>query len=253
MRFRATAAVSLGALALAGLAVPAAHADAGVGDTRITKVVVDGDNKVQVSTSGAQTITVSVTATDNSGIAGAEPFDLFGPGYGLLVTGKPVCKAVNATTSTCTASVKVDPKADFFLNRNAGVWRVSAIVDAKDEDFVWKEKSGSFWFQRAAKLAAADVTPEPVKKGKTLTVKSSLSRADWENLKFGGYAGASAQLQYQKQGAKTWTTLKTVKSDSRGNLSATVKATADGSYRYNFPGNSTTAAVASGADFVDVK
>ncbi|HEY8986510.1 MAG TPA: calcium-binding protein [Streptomyces sp.] len=253
MRFRATAAASLGALALTGLAVPAAHADGGYGDTRITKVVVDGDNKVQVSTSGAKTITVSVTATDDSGIAGADPFDLFGPGYGLLTTGKPVCKAINATTSTCTASVKVDPKVDFFANGNAGVWYVDAWVDAKDEDFVWKEKSGSFWFQRAAKLAATDATPEPVKKGKTLTVKSNLSRANWENLKFGGYAGASVQLQYQKKGAKTWTTLKTVKADSKGNLSTTVKATADGSYRYNFPGNSTTAAVASGADFVDVK
>ena len=63
MRIRATAAVSLGALALSGLAaVPAAQAtekapyDGGAGDTRITKVVVDGDNKVAVSTNAAKTI-----------------------------------------------------------------------------------------------------------------------------------------------------------------------------------------------------
>ncbi|WP_416971417.1 calcium-binding protein [Streptomyces sp. 4F14] len=253
MRFRATVAVSLGALALTGLAVPAAHADGSLGDTKITKVVVDGDNKVQVSTSGAKTITVSVTASDNSGILGADPFDLFGPGYGLLTTGKPVCKAISKTTSTCTASVKIDPRTDEFLNGNAGIWYVDAWFDAKDEDFVWKEKAGSFWFQRAAKLATANATPEPVKKGRTLTVTSNATRANWENLKFGGYAGASAQLQYQKKGAKTWTTLKTVKADSRGNLRTTVKATADGSYRYSFAGNSTTAAAASGADFVDVK
>ncbi|MET8980704.1 calcium-binding protein [Streptomyces sp. NPDC004539] len=253
MRFRATVAVSLGALALTGLAVPAAHADGSYGDTKITKVVVDGDNKVQVSTSGAKTITVSVTATDNSGIAGADPFELYGPDYGLLTTGKPVCKAASKTTSTCTASVKIDPRTDLFTNKNSGIWYVDSWIDAKDDDFVWKEKAGSFWFQRAAKLAVTNATPEPVKKGKTLTVQSSLSRANWENLKFGGYAGASVQLQYQKKGAKTWTTLKTVKADSKGNLKTTVKATADGSYRYNFPGNSTTAAVASGADYVDVK
>ncbi|QNP71995.1 calcium-binding protein [Streptomyces roseirectus] len=253
MRLRATVAVSLGALAVTGLAVPAAQADGGYGNTRITKVVVDGDNKVQLSTSGVKTITVSVTATDNSGIAGADPFDLYGPGYGLLTTGKPVCKAAGATTSTCTASVRLDPRSDDIVTSNAGIWHVDAWIDAKDEDFVWKENAGSFWLQRAAKLAAADATPEPVKKGKLLTVKSGLTRANWDNLKFGGYAGAGVQLQYQKKGAKTWTTLKTVKADSKGNLKTTVKATADGSYRYSFPGNSTTAAVASGADYVDVK
>ncbi|MCX4738385.1 hypothetical protein [Streptomyces antibioticus] len=258
MRLRATAAVSFGALALAGLSVPAAQAteitpfDAGSGNTKITKVVVDGDNKVAMTTNAAKTVSVSVTATDNSGIAGAEEFTLVGPDYGFEITGKPVCKVVNATTSTCTASVKVDPRTDFYSNKNAGTWYVDAWIDAKDGDFVWKEKAGAFHFQRASKLTT-NAAPEPVKKGKTLTVTGSLTRANWESLKYGGYGSQSVKLQFKKKGSTTWSTLKTVKTSSSGGLKTTVKASADGYFRYTFAGNSTTAAVTSAADFVDVK
>ncbi|MFJ9022323.1 calcium-binding protein [Streptomyces sp. NPDC102259] len=255
MRIRATAAVSFGALALAGLAVPAAQAapsDGGVGDTRITKVVVDGDNKVPVSTNAAKTISISVTATDDSGIKSAEHFTLTGPDYGFEMTGTPTCKKVNATTSTCTASVKVDPRTDYFSNKNAGTWYVDAWIDAADGDFVWKEKAGSFHFQRVSKLTV-NATPEPVKKGKTITVTGSLTRANWETLKFGGYGAQSVQLQYKKKGSTKWSTLKTVRTTSTGGLKTTVKATADGNYRYAFVGNTTTAAVTAASDFVDVK
>lgn len=50
--------------------------------------------------------------------------------------------------------MKVDPKVDFLSNNNAGRWYVDAWIDAKDGDYIWKEKAGSFLFQRAAKLTA---------------------------------------------------------------------------------------------------
>jgi hypothetical protein len=258
MRIRATAAVSLGALALAGLAVPAAQAtgkvpyDGGAGDTRITKVVVDGDNKAAISTNAAKTISISVTATDNSGIKSAEHFSLSGPDYGFEMTGTPTCKVINATTATCTASIKIDPRTDYLTNKNAGTWYVDAWIDAKDGDFVWKQKAGSFFFQRASKLTA-NASPEPVKKGKTLTVTGSLTRANWQTLKYGGYGAQSVKLQYKKKGSSAWSTVKTIKTSSTGALKTTVKASADGSYRYVFAGNSTTAAVTSASDYVDVK
>ncbi|MDN3265813.1 calcium-binding protein [Streptomyces sp. CSDS2] len=252
MRIRASVAVVSGALALSALAVPAAQADIGVGNVKITKVVVDGDNKVQIGTSGAVTVKVSVTATDNSGIKGADEFDLFGPGHGIETTGKPACTKVNATTSTCTASVKIDPRTDYLSNKNAGTWYVDAMVEAKDGDFLWKQKAGSFSFQRAAKLTA-NATPEPVKKGKTITVTGALTRADWESLKYAGYGSQSVKLQYSKKSTTGYTTVKTIKADSKGNLKTTVKASADGYYRFSFAGNSATAAVNSAADFIDVK
>jgi hypothetical protein len=252
MRIQAIGLAVSGALALSAFAVPAAQADGSLGDTTITKVVVDGDNKVSIGTSSAKTIKVSVTATDNSGIAGAEEFSLEGPDLGFFTTGKPTCTASSATTSTCTASVLVDPKVDFLSNASAGTWYVGAWIDAKDEDFIWKEKAGSFKFQRAAQLTA-NASPEPVKKGKTITVTGKLSRANWETLKYAGYSGQSVKLQYRKKGSDTYTTLKTITSNSTGNLSTTVTASADGYYRYSFAGTTTTAAINATGDYVDVQ
>lgn len=252
MRIRASVAVVGGALALSALAVPAAQADGSQGDTKITKVVVDGDGKVSIGTSAAVTVKVSVTATDNSGIKGADEFDLYGPDNGYATTGKPTCTKVNATTSTCTASVKIDPRTDYLTNKSAGTWYVDAWIDANDGDYLWKEKAGSFSFQRTSKLTA-NAAPEPVKKGRAITVTGALSRANWETLKFGGYGSQSVQLQFRKKSASAYTTLKTVKADSKGNLKTTTTASVDGYYRFSFAGNSTASAVSAAGDLVDVQ
>ncbi|MGW3989706.1 calcium-binding protein [Streptomyces sp. NPDC004830] len=252
MRIRATVAAVTGALALSALAVPAAQADGGDGDTRITKVVVDGDNKVSLGISEPKTIKVSVTATDDSGIASADEFSLEGPDYGYLSTGRPTCKAASSTTSTCTASVLVDPKVDYFSNANAGTWYVGAWVDAEDGDWVWKEKAASFQFQRASRLTV-NASPEPVKKGRTITVTGKLSRANWETLKYAGYTNQSVKLQFRKKGSSTYTTLKTIKSNSTGELKTTVTASTDGYFRYSFAGTTTTPPVNATGDFVDVQ
>ncbi|WP_308376183.1 hypothetical protein [Streptomyces sp. ISL-99] len=70
MRIRATVAAVSGALALSALAVPAAQADGGHGDTTLTKVVVNGGKNVVVGTTEVRTFTVAVTAADDSGISG---------------------------------------------------------------------------------------------------------------------------------------------------------------------------------------
>ncbi|EGX59816.1 hypothetical protein SZN_11038 [Streptomyces zinciresistens K42] len=245
------AAVS-GALALSALAVPAAQADSGVGDTTITKVVVDGDNRLNVGVSSPKTIKVSVTARDDSGIRGADEFTLTGPDYGYFSTSRPTCTATGSTTSTCTASFLVDPKVDYLTNASAGTWYVDAMVDAEDGDFIWKEKAGSFMFQRASQLTV-NASPEPVKKGKPITVTGKLSRADWESLKYRGYTGQSVKLQFRKKGSSTYTTLKTVKSNATGDLRTTVTAGQDGYFRYSFAGTTTTAAVSAAGDYVDVR
>jgi hypothetical protein len=257
MRIRASVAVVGGALALSVLAVPAAQADFSKGDIEITKVVVDGDNKVQLGIHNPITIKVSVTAKDKSGIRSARGlFGLFGPDHGFAGTDRPVCAKVSATTSTCTASVKIDPKIDpktyYLTNKSAGTWYVDAWVEAKDNDYIWEEQAGSFSFQRKARLTV-NASPEPVKKGRTITVTGALTRADWESLKYGGYGSQSVKLQFRKAGSRTYTTVKTIKADAKGNLKTTVKAAADGYYRFSYAGDSTTGAVNSAADFIDVK
>ncbi|WP_314409897.1 calcium-binding protein [Streptomyces sp. DSM 40484] len=107
---------------------------------------------------------------------------------------------------------------------------------------------------RDARLTA-NAAPEPVKKGKTLTVTGKLSRADWETSGgYGAYTGQKVKLQFRKKGASAYTTVKSVITDGSGNLKATVKAATDGYWRYSFAATSTTtAAVNATGDYVDVR
>lgn len=254
MRISASAAAVGGALALSSLAVPAAQAAGSEGDTQITKVVVGGDNLVPIGTS-AVTFDVSVTATDDSGIKGADAFELHGPGNGRASTGKPTCTQVDATTATCTASVTIDPKTDHLTDANAGTWYVDARIDASDGNDHHKENAGQFYLQRATRITTADATPEPVKKGKTLTATAIITRVNWETLKYEGYRSPEVTFSFRRMGGSTYVPLPgwSVRADSQGRLKATATASLDGYFRFSFHGASTSARSSGGGDFVDVQ
>ncbi|MEU3345609.1 DUF5707 domain-containing protein [Streptomyces sp. NPDC006700] len=259
MRIRATVAAVSGALALSALAVPAAHADEVEGDTKISNVVVNGGKPVVVTATGAKNVTVTFTATDDSGIDFAQPILYHGPSIEKADSGAVAnsadntakCTKVNATTSNCTATFTLKPLEN-LINSVAGTWKVWAIAAATDGDYVQKDNAKSFSVQRLSKLTTS-AKPKPVKKGKTVTVTGKLTRANWESGKYSGYSGQAVKLQFRKKGATTYTTLKTVKSDSTGALKTTAKATVDGYYRFVFAGNSTTPAVNAAGDLVSVK
>ncbi|MFE6164051.1 calcium-binding protein [Streptomyces sp. NPDC056486] len=276
MRIRATVAALTGTLALSALVVPAAQADDGpntrqlsasvakvangaaAGDTKITKVTVNGGKDVVIGTSAKKKFTVAITATDPEGIAGASGFMWHGPSRqtadGAFAPDDfdSKCKVVNDTTSTCTLAFTVDPKADIYTNDVAGSgWKVYAVATGGSGSTTIDGAKSDARVQRAARLTT-NASPEPIKKGKTLTVTGALTRANWETSKYAGYTKQSVKLQYKKKGAASYTTLKTITSDTKGNLKTTVKASADGYYRYVFAGTSTTPAVTSTSDFVDV-
>ncbi|MFJ8083470.1 calcium-binding protein [Streptomyces sp. NPDC096205] len=258
MRKRVTLCVLTGALALSTLAVPAAQADGSYGDTKITKVVVDGDNKVVVGRDETR-FTVSVTVTDDSGFGfwseAAEWLDVYGPDSGWFQAKYPSCSRVDDTTATCTGGFVINPRTDapeHLTDDNAGTYRVDTWINASDKDWVWKESAGTFKLQRHTRLTA-NASPEPVRKGRTVTVTGRLTRVSWETLTYGGYGGQYVKLQFRKKGATSFTTLKTVKSTSSGYVSATTTAGYDGAYRFVYAGNSASAAVTSAADAVDVQ
>ncbi|MFJ4771431.1 calcium-binding protein [Streptomyces uncialis] len=270
MRTRASAAVLTGALALSVLAVPAAHAsdgDSGVPAPfaapaaaptgKITKVTVDGGKTIAVGTSKKK-ITVEISASNRSGVfitAGAlwRGSDIDTTETLLEADGpnSDPCKRT-ATTATCKYTFTLDPRTN-LANKDAGIWKVAAAaLDNAGELVAMKEHYKSAKVVRAAKLTT-NATPEPIKKGKTLTISGALTRASWDNLKYNGFASNSVKLQYKKKGAGTWTTVKTVKADSRGAVKTTVKASADGDYRFTYGGSGTTGTATSVADFVDVR
>lgn len=261
MRKTTRIAIVTGALALSAVAVPAAQADSAVGDTKITKISVNAGKDIVVGTTEKKTVTISVTATDDSGIKRATAMLWHGSDFDAEngIDGSAVpsadwgsCTVVDATTSTCKITVVVDPKKNIYGNILAGKWKVWALAQGNDADKVQKNEAGSAYVKRASRLST-NASPEPVKKGKTITVTGALTRANWDTSKYAGYTSQSVKLQYKKKGASSYTTLKTVKSGSAGALKTTVTASADGYFRYSFAGTSTTPTVTATSDFVDVR
>ncbi|MFF0746974.1 DUF5707 domain-containing protein [Streptomyces sp. NPDC004111] len=264
MHQRTTVAGFAGALALSVLAMPGtAQADQAAGDIKITKVVVNGGKDIVLGTTGSKTFTIAVTATDDSGIEVGRTFPVLWHGpvqpstgdvYGLVLPESiaGTCVRHNVTTTTCTYTLKMNPRIHPQDNTTAGIWHVSAHASANDGDYVGKDSAAKVKVLRHSRLTV-DASPEPVRKNRTITVTGALTRADWKTYKYGGYAKQPVKLQFLKKGTSTYRTLKTVTTDSRGNLRTTTKATADGYFRYTFAGTSTSPAVTSAADYVDVR
>ncbi|MDH6585463.1 hypothetical protein M2161_004569 [Streptomyces sp. SAI-133] len=284
MRIRTTVAAVSGGLVLAALAVPVAQADGGglhkptaaerFGVSRaamsaaaddvelpvVSKVTVNGGKSIVAGTTGVKTFAVSLTASHSAGVEDAY-IDLWHGRDRAHVDGvfapneqNATCTAVSTTTSNCKLTITVDITRELYMNSLAGTWHVTAAVIAADEagtDY-WNDFYGTHKLQRLSKLTA-NAAPEPVKKGKTITVTGKLTRANWETRKYTGYTSQPVQLQFRKKDSDTYTTVKTVKTNNKGDLKTTVKATVDGFFRWSFAGTSTTPAVNAAGDFIDVK
>ncbi|MBG0854408.1 hypothetical protein I2W78_21850 [Streptomyces spinoverrucosus] len=175
------------------------------------------------------------------------------------------CTANSATVATCTGKIDIYPGSGDLLNSNAGTWKGAATAtalngqDPAGEEFdntkvgyAEKEDLGTTLVQRASQLTV-NASPEPVQKGKTLTVTGRLTLANWETGKYVGYSTQPVELQFRKKSATTYTKVKTVKTNTKGDLKTTVKASLDGYYRFVFKGTTRTTAVNAAGDFVDVK
>ena len=266
MRIRpALAAVSLatGLSALSVSVLPAAAwaADgAASSDTVFSHVVVNGGKDNDLGLTTKKTGTITWTATDPDGVAASWAYLWHGPntddedGHLPLYppTGTCTVSATDPTTSTCEVSIAVDAARDLDHNGLAGTWKVLAGAQDRTDDWTEIDEAGTARVKRLAKVTVT-ASPEPVKKGRTITVTGKLSRANWESGSYTGYRGQAVALQFRKKGGSTYTTLKTVTSGSAGALRTTTKAKADGYFRFVFAGTATTGPATAAGDFVDVR
>ncbi|MGW0629689.1 calcium-binding protein [Streptomyces sp. NPDC002758] len=256
MRKFAIGAALSGALAVTALASPAAHADTVVGDTTVSNVVVNGGKDVAIGTTNKVTFKVTFKASDPAGIASGQTYLYHGtwadPDAFWTQDSADGTTCTSGTTVTCTSTYTIVPEYDLHYNAFAGTWHIGAYAKAKDGDSAKKTNLGTFHVQRYSKLTV-NASPEPVVKGRTITVTGKLTRANWEDHLYHGYTEQPVKLQFRKAGTSTYSTVKTVYTDSSGNLKTTVTASADGYWRYYFPGTTTTAAAKATGDFLDVK
>jgi hypothetical protein len=255
LRATSIGAVLTGALVLSASALTAAPvANAAETGVVIQKVTVNGGKPIVFGTSRTGTFTISVTASDDSGISTKNAFLQIDREVGddyWSYHGVPTCTANSATTSTCKITLTHWSDIDLPRNTLAGPWNVYVQLQAKDGDYYGGDYT-THPVQRRSTLSV-NASPEPVAKGKPITVTGKLARANWDKYIYAGYTNQRVKLQFRKAGTSTYTTVKTVNTNSTGNLSTTVTASADGYWRWPFAGTSTTPAVTATGDYVDVR
>ncbi|MEW1691091.1 hypothetical protein ACIQOF_37585 [Streptomyces sp. NPDC091265] len=256
-----------------GARAAAAASEPGELDLTFSKLTVNGGKPIVVGTTLTKRVPTTFTVThaadvdifDSSFVLDVSLYrgSFDNPANELYGDEAPVCKAVSATVATCKGQIAVWPDFDLLGNADATKWKAGGFaVDFRGQDpaeadpsevgFALQDNLGTASLQRASKQSV-NASPEPVKKGKTLTVTGWLSRANFDDLKYHGYTAQPVKLQFRKKGSSTYTTVKTVTTNNKGDLKTTVKASADGYWRYSFAGTSTTPAATATGDYVDVK
>ena len=244
-------------------------------DVTFSAVKVNNGKPIVVGIGNTVTVPVTFTVTHSADVDlyAADTYldvelyrgDYTLPDNWLVGPDWPVCTDVSATKANCKSTIEADPTWDLVGNEDATTWKADGYVldfndqDPMAEDIDWSqvgfaeaENLGSVKLQRYSKLTV-NASPEPVKKGKTITVTGALTRANWDDFAYHGYTGQSVKLQFRKAGSSTYTTVKTIKSSSTGSLKTTVTAASDGYWRYSFAGTSTTPAVNATGDYLDVR
>ncbi|KOV97807.1 lipoprotein [Streptomyces sp. NRRL B-1140] len=284
MHMRATVAAVSGALALSALVVPAAHAadapsgkqafssasaDASAGTTASTldvtfsNVKVNSGKNIVVGTTNVVSVPVTFSVTHAADLDTSSDNFATGPliyhgssidaADNLFISDDPAsCTAASSTVLNCKGVINLRPADGDLFNSDAGTWGAGALAVTSNDEEKMQGGLGTTKVQRYSKLTV-NAGPEPVTKGKTITSTGKLSRANWEDNAYHGYTNQPVKLQFRKAGSSTYTTVKTVYSDSTGNVKATATAAYDGYWRFSFAGTTTTPAVNATGDYVDVK
>ncbi|MGX1548150.1 hypothetical protein [Streptomyces adustus] len=259
MRSRTAWAAACGATALVMTTATGAHAE-GRGDIRVVKTVVNGGGNVIVGTSKTIRFPIDITVKDNSGVKKLTDVFTFNQTNGYTFAtwdGNSSCTKKSATTSVCRATMTIDPawipdSDTIDSNRVAGVWRVDATAKANDGDYWISDHIAEYKVKRAAQLTTV-IAPEKVAKGAKATIIGKLSRANWEDLKYHGFTGQQVKLQFRKKGAAHYSTVKTVTTGDAGKLSTKVTVASAGSWRWYFPGTTTTSLKVAAGDVLNLK
>jgi 5-hydroxyisourate hydrolase-like protein (transthyretin family) len=253
------AAVTAGGLLLA----PQAHAE--YYDTAFKSVSINGGKPIVM---GKDPVTVPVTAEIEEDSGGLESIDAK-----LVIGGQPVflegtaghnmtCEQTTATVSTCTGTAVVS--VPYLSNSSPGPVYLGisgyAYDGAQYQEYTsyvgYEDLPGRSVPLLKQSTLTGNASPEPARKGGTLTVTGQLTRPDWQSFDASnnpvpaGYAGQSVRLQFKKTGGTSYSTVKTVTTDADGKLRTTVTATASGSWRWAFSQNSTSSAAVSVGDAV---
>lgn len=162
------------------------------------------------------------------------------------------CIKVSSGVCDFNETMYFDPNVWDMRNSEAGAWKVGAEVHFEGGGGDTDYKGLTVHVKRNSRLTV-NASPEPVAKGRTITVTGKVTRANWETRKYASYGGRQVSLQFKPAGSASYTTVKKVYANSSGVLKTTVKASKTGTWRWVYYGNTTTGPSTSSGDNVVVK
>ncbi|MFC9279191.1 hypothetical protein [Streptomyces collinus] len=271
-RRTAAAAAFVGVLGLSVLNAPTAQAaDTGI---TVSGIVVNDGKPIVVGTTKEVEPPISFDIALPSGYSTDDPsrYDAFpflyrgsiqtaaDTGENFIGPGGYTCFERDTKHARCEGELYIDPYPshdEVDSNSDATTWKVGVSLRLFKADGGLKAaerepRSTTVRLKRAAK-ATTNASPEPVTKGKPITVTGKVTRANWGTKRYDGYGGRTVSLQFRAKGATAFRTVKKATTSSTGGLKATVTASLDGYYRWVYYGNSTTGVATSTADYVDVR
>jgi hypothetical protein len=232
-------------LAVCGIVLPSIQQQSSHGDTRILKVVVNGGVPIELGASDSANFSFSITAEDPSGIRSVDQIGLWSNNYGILVPSATSCQAVSRTTSVCTGTSSVSiPKHQIFDDM-AGHWFVQATANANDGDKRTEDEAGKFSVLKMSRLTVFGGPTQTVARGQSISISGLLEKPDWRTQTMVGNPSQNVSLQFCANGCAKPVTVATVRSDSGGNLLATVRASSSGTYTWVYPGSFWASSVSS--------
>lgn len=162
------------------------------------------------------------------------------------------------TFRDCDETMTIDPdgmpvgNGNRLVNSDAAAWKTLGTGIKKNGGYDTDLLSATARLQRASRIQNANASPEPVAKGKSITVTGTVQHANWSQHRYDNYGGRLVKLQFKPAGSSTYSTIKTVTASSSGSLKSTVTASQDGTWRWSYGGNTATGASTSTGDYVDV-
>ncbi|MFD4125355.1 HtaA domain-containing protein [Streptomyces globisporus] len=160
-------------------------------------------------------------------------------------------RAKGAKTWSRATSVTTDNKGVATASVTAvkdGTWRARYAGTADRAAAVSSSDNVDVKLRTA--VSGFNASPEPVRKGRTITVKGTLRSLDgtWKNT-----SGQSVGILFKADGSSKWTKLATVKTNSKGVFSKGFTAKKDGTWKAQFTATSSRLGTTSSGDRVDVR
>jgi hypothetical protein len=179
-----------------------------------------------------------------------------------MVTGAPVDLQFSADGKTWryVGAGRTNAEGKVSLSATAtadGHWRLTSIggpfgnAYSQIPDAPATSSADHVDVRYSTRMGSFNASPEPVTKGKAITVKGRLDRliGTWKPAA----ANAAITIYFKPTGATTWTGMASIKTNSTGWFSKTFTASKDGYWMAKYNGSSTYLAIQGPGDFVDVR